>query len=90
MAYKSESDLAKDEKLDLAATLVRFKHRSLANRELNEIKKNISDSHDIEVTDGNWTQLDLESIGINFLQRGLPSAEKNKSQSRASSASTKQ
>lgn len=83
MAYKSEADLSKDEKIDLARTLVRFKYRSVSKRELNEIERNINDTHDAEVTSGTWTQLDLDSIGATFLQKGLPSAEKDTTKSRS-------
>lgn len=81
MAYKSEADLSKEEKIDLARTLVRFKKRAEAKRELNEIEKSIIETHDAEVATGTLSTLDLNSVGADFLTKGLPSGNKSNKKS---------
>lgn len=69
MSVKSDAELALAEKIDLARTLVRFKARRQAARELNEAEDLITKQHNKEVADGNYSQIDLDSIGGIFGNR---------------------
>lgn len=64
MASKSEEDLALADKIDLARTIVRYKHRRLAIRELNEAEEAIAKRHKKEVESGSFSEIDLDSIGL--------------------------
>lgn len=67
MPTKTDAQLALDEKIDLARTLIRFKTRRLAARELNDVESLIKKAHDLEVASGTMTQIDLENIGVGSL-----------------------
>lgn len=81
MSVKTDAQLALEEKIDLARTLIRFKARRKAARELNEVEDLIKKSHDAEVASGSFTQIDLEGIGVGSLAKELPSAEQSDSAS---------
>lgn len=73
MSAKTSAQLALDEKIDLARTLLRFKARRTAARDLNEVEDLIKKNHDQEVANGSVTQIDLDSIGVGSLAKELPS-----------------
>jgi hypothetical protein len=73
MSKKTDAQLALEDKIDLARTLVRFKHRRLSARELAEAEHLIQKRHDAEVAAGNITQIDLDSIGVGSLTKEVES-----------------
>jgi hypothetical protein len=75
MPIKTEADLALAEKIDLARTLMRYKYRREAMRDLNEIEDAIKKTHDAEVAKGEVSSIDLSQIGTNFLVKELPSGD---------------
>lgn len=75
MSAKSDAQMALDEKIDLARTLIRYKARRLAARELNEAEDLIKKAHDAEVANGGVTQIELEAISFSSLSKGLPSGD---------------
>lgn len=72
---KTDEQLALEEKVDLARTLIRYKGRRQSARELNEIEDAIRKSHEAEVAAGSVSQVDLDSIGASFLVKELPSGD---------------
>lgn len=69
MPTKTDAQLALDEKIDLARTLIRFKTRRQAARELNDVEDLIKKTHDLEVASGTMTEIDLDSIGVGTLAK---------------------
>jgi hypothetical protein len=67
VAAKSESELALADKIDLARTLVRYKHRRKTLRELNDVEEAITKTHNTEVSAGSFTEIDLDGIGVGNL-----------------------
>jgi hypothetical protein len=70
---KTSAQLALDEKIDLARTLLRFKARRQSARELNDIEDRIKKAHDAEVASGSFSQIDLDSIGVGSLTKEVES-----------------
>jgi hypothetical protein len=70
---KTSAQLALDEKIDLARTLLRFKARRQSARDLNVIEDRIKKAHDAEVANGSVSQIDLDSIGVGSLTKEVES-----------------
>lgn len=69
MPVKTDEQLALDEKIDLARTLIRFRTRRQSARELNDVEDRIKKTHDAEVAAGSITQIDLDSLGVESLTK---------------------
>lgn len=60
MPKKTDSELALEEKVTLARTLVRWKKSAEAKRELNLIETQILEAH--EDKDGNYSSIDTDAL----------------------------
>jgi hypothetical protein len=81
VSVKTNADLALADKIDLARTLVRFKHRRQSIRELNDVEDAITKRHNAEIADGSFTEIDLDGIGVGSLAKELPSGDSSVSAS---------
>lgn len=86
MAAKTEEEMALAEKIDLARTLYRYKHRRQMARDLNEVEELIKSRHDAEVAAGSLVQIDIDSLGVGHIAKELPSGD-NSGESASSEAS---